>query len=77
MAVPIWSRKLRLAARKISSGLSLPDALAKSGILRRKEAASLTLCRDADSIAWAMHLLGYSLLERTLSRRTWLSKYCA
>ena len=68
IAVPTWSRKLRYAAGKLSQGLSLPNALASSGLLRRNEAATLALCRDADSVAWAMHELSQSLLERAMSR---------
>ena len=68
IAVPTWSRKLRCAAHKLSQGLSLPNALASSGVLRRNEAATLSLCRDADSVAWAMHELSQSLLERAMSR---------
>lgn len=68
IAVPTWSRKLRYTAGKLSQGLSLPNALASSGLLRRNEAATLSLCRDADSVAWAMHELSQSLLERAVSR---------
>lgn len=63
-----WSRKLHSAAKRMSEGRSVSDALARSGVLKQNEAAVLTLCRDAEAMAWSVRELGQNLLERTLRR---------
>lgn len=68
MPVPSWSRRLRRASENLTTGQSLPDALVRSGLLKKNEAAPLQLCRDAESTAWALHELGHRSLERTLNR---------
>ncbi len=66
--VPSWSRRLKKASARIAEGQSIAKALSGSGVLKRKESATLALCRDAESLAWAMRELSHSLLQRTLNR---------
>lgn len=68
MPVTMWSRRLRAASQYIYAGQTLPGAFVSSKLLKKNEAATLTLCRDVDSMAWALRELGRSQLERTLNR---------
>jgi type II secretory pathway component PulF len=68
MPVPLWSRRLAKAADRIDAGERAESALRRARVLRRREASTLTLAGNQETLSWALREIADAATQRLFNR---------
>ena len=69
-----WSRRLDRAAQRIDAGEPVQSALRKARVMNRREASTLALANNHQSLSWALREIAESAMRRTFERASVLTQ---